>query len=158
MRLTFGLENIRSAWNIGSVFRTSDALGADVILTGYTPRPRDATLPMIKKTAIGAEEWIAWEEFTRAEEAVEHYPNSLHLAIEITDESLNIYDFLKTEGVFEGYDHVVLWFGNEIHGVSDGLVRACKHAIHLPMKGKKESLNVASSLAASGYLFLEHVR
>jgi 23S rRNA (guanosine2251-2'-O)-methyltransferase len=157
MRLTFGLENIRSSWNVGSVFRTSDALGADVILTGYTPRPRDATLPMIKKTAIGAEEWVVWEEFTRAEEAVENYSNSLHLAIEITDKSLDIYQYLKTTDDFKHFDHVILWFGNEIHGVSDGLIRACKHAIHLPMKGKKESLNIASSLAATGYLFLEHV-
>jgi tRNA G18 (ribose-2'-O)-methylase SpoU len=53
--MTFVLENIRSAWNVGAIFRTADALGASIILIGYTAKPVGLALKLVKKTAIGAE-------------------------------------------------------------------------------------------------------
>ncbi len=161
--MTFVLCNIRSAWNVGSAFRTADCLGAKVILVGYTPRPVGATLKLIAKTAIGAETFVAWEEFEKVQEVFAKYDKNVHLAAEISSESNDIFDFINPAS--SGFDsnskiwqqikaqnEVLIWFGNEIHGVEPEVLSACERTLHLPMWGQKESLNVASCLAAFGYL------
>jgi len=155
--MTFVLENIRSAWNVGSAFRTADCLNANIILTGYTPRPIGNNIKLIQKTAIGAQDFVKWEEFELAEDVFLKYPNQVHLAAEITQTSLNIFDFISDtkdidlKGIIANQE-VFIWFGNEIHGVEPNVLQRCNKTIHLPMWGKKESLNIASSLAAFGYL------
>lgn len=152
--MTFVLDNIRSGWNVGSVFRTSDSLGAKVILVGYTPRPVGKTLEVVKKTAIGAEKTVDWEEFSHFQEVFEKYPDKNHFAIEISDTSTNIFDYLKNPENLEFIKDGYFWFGNEIHGVSNDLQKMCKETLHLPMNGQKESLNIANTVAATGYLVL----
>ena len=147
--MTFVLENIRSGWNVGSILRTCDALGWNVILVGYTPQPVDANMKQISKTAIGAEKTVNWKHFDHSQEVFDQYKTSKHLAIEISDKSININDYLKSNKFDE---NTLLWLGNEIHGVSELVRNQVDHELHLTMKGIKESLNVASAACAIGYL------
>ena len=151
--MTIVLENIRSAWNVGSIMRSCDALGCDLILVGYTPCPVGLNLKLITKTAIGAEKNVKWEHFEHSQEVFENYPNKIHLAIEISDRSELIYDFLKTAKTkYNSDNNFLVWFGNEIHGVSELVNSQASTQLHLPMNGKKESLNVSSCMCSVGYL------
>lgn len=150
-KLTVVLDNVRSAWNVGSIFRTCDAIGADIILIGYTPTPTGKTLPLINKTAIGAENNINWKHFNHYQEVLSLYKDGLHLGIEISETSKNIFEYIKESPILE--NNIYLWFGNEIHGLEDTLQKQLSTTLHLPMEGKKESLNVSSCVCATGYLF-----
>lgn len=152
-QLVLALENIRSAWNVGAIMRTCDALGAELLLVGYTARPVGKIKDRIKKTSIGAENWVKWKHIDHASEALELYKNAMHLAIEIDPKSLDIYSYLNGHGSsLKEFDHVVLWLGNEIHGVSENVIYNAEATLHLPMNGKKESLNVATTAGIAGYL------
>lgn len=158
MKLKIVLDNIRSAWNVGAIMRTCDALGADLILVGYTPKPIGQSLNLIKKTAIGAENTVHWQHFTHFQEVFDKYPNqnyrNYHFAIELSDNSQSIFEYLSKNGQDLMNKNLFLWFGNEIHGVSEDLQINMKAILHLPMNGSKESLNVSSCVCATGYLFL----
>ena len=98
MKITIVLPNIRSAWNIGSIFRTCDALGFEIILAGYTARPIGKSLDLIKKTAIGAENTVKWQYFEHPISILEAFPSEekrQHLGIEINSTSLDLYDYLQ---------------------------------------------------------------
>jgi len=182
--MTIVLVNVRSAWNVGSIMRTCDALGASLVLVGYTPKPVGASLKLIQKTAIGAEKTIIWQHFEHWNEVLTQLSTQLHIAIEISATSRNVFEFfqawkqlvkassnleleLQDNPVFQGLswekieilktvnlDQICLWFGNEIHGLEPSLCRQLDFELHLPMKGMKESLNVANTVCAVGYLFL----
>lgn len=149
-KITIVLDNVRSAWNVGSIMRTCDALGMDLILVGYTPLPVGKSLAVIKKTAIGAEETVKWSNFSHFQEVLENYPKANHFAIEINQSSQNIFNFGQQIKSLEG--EIMLWFGNEIHGLPDEFCSTAKAVLHLPMNGTKESLNVSSTVCAVGYL------
>jgi len=152
----FALNNIRSGWNVGSAFRTADSLGAKLILVGYTASPNSKTLKIINKTAIGSEQNVEWEKCSHFQEIFAKYSisdNFQHFAIEISKASQNLIDFIKIHRTQIDLDKTILWFGNEIHGIENDLLRSCQAELHLPMLGKKESLNIASSLAVAGYFF-----
>jgi 23S rRNA (guanosine2251-2'-O)-methyltransferase len=149
-KITIVLDNVRSGWNVGSIMRTCDALGADLILVGYTPLPLGKSLAVIKKTAIGAEQSVKWSNYTHFQEVLENYPLANHLAIEISQYSQNLFESQSLVKEMQG--DIFLWFGNEIHGLSDQLCHSAKAVLHLPMKGSKESLNVSSTVCAVGYL------
>lgn len=152
----FVLDNIRSAWNVGAIMRTCDAVGAEkLILVGYTPLPTGKTLKLIKKTAIGAENTVSWEHYKNFQEVFANYPPEKfdHLGVEISSKSENVYNFLEKEKV--DLNRTLLWLGNEIHGLQEDLVDCLKKEIHLPMLGMKESLNVSSTMCTMAYLFLQ---
>jgi 23S rRNA (guanosine2251-2'-O)-methyltransferase len=153
------LDNIRSAWNVGAILRTCDAIGADLILVGYTPKPIGKTLKMIKKTSIGSEEWVNWESYDHYQQVLDKYSEGVHLAIEINQQSNLIYNFLKNDlpEIKVQQKELYIWFGNEIHGLQPNFLTQLAYVVHLPMLGKKESLNVASTVCAVGYLILEHL-
>ncbi len=178
------LNNIRSGWNVGAIIRTCDAIGADLILVGYTPQPIGSTLKIIQKTAIGAEKTVSWVHFTCWQEVLENFQNYTQIGIEISKNSQNIFDFLKRSKIYttkkKGFnqenqpqfnflakdttkihtiylDKTLLWFGNEIHGLESSLCEQLDFELHLPMYGFKESLNVASTVCAVGYLLLSRV-
>ena len=152
--MTIILENIRSAWNVGSVMRSCDALGFDLILVGYTPCPVGHNLKLITKTAIGAQNIVKWTHYEHSQEVLDTYKDSVHLAIEISNESHNIYDFLRSaKAKYVSSENIMVWFGNEIHGVSQLVCDQATAQLHLPMKGSKESLNVSSCMCTIGYLF-----
>ena len=141
------LDSIRSAHNVGSIFRTSDGAGVSrIILCGYTPAPVDRfgrVQPEIKKTSLGASEMIAWEQ-QEAEEDIQDRIASLKskgftiVAIEQTSDAVSLYDF-------EVPQKAAYIFGNEIDGVCQGLLALCDVVVEIPMAGQKESLNVGVS-------------
>lgn len=133
--------------------RTCDAVGAKLVLIGYTPKPEGKTLKMVAKTAIGAESTVSWKHYDSAQEVLNEQADAEHVAIEISYTSEDIIEYL---GQQQGLDlsNVFLWFGNEISGLEPDLVSQMSKELHLPMLGMKESINVASCVCATSYLFL----
>lgn len=136
------LHNIRSAYNVGAMFRTADAAGVKkVYLTGYTPTPIDRfgrVQKEIAKTALGAEKSISWEHQSRITSLITKLKREgiLIVALEQTNQSENYKDvYIKKS--------LALIVGNEVRGISQQICDQCDRVIEIPMKGKKESLNVS---------------
>lgn len=144
------LENIRSMHNVGSVFRTADAFLAEgIYLCGYTPRPphRD-----IHKTALGATETVTWQYAESAYEAIQPLKSSGYqiVGVEQVAGSIPLQHFKSPAG-----GKLVLVFGNEVEGVSNGVLSLCNACIEIPQFGMKHSLNVS---VAAGMVLWELVR
>jgi tRNA G18 (ribose-2'-O)-methylase SpoU len=144
------LHNIRSAHNVGSIFRTADAAGAErVFLSGYTPTPIDAfgrPQPEIAKTALGAEKALPWEHYASAVLLIERLRREGWRIVGVEqDPRAEDYQSLTLSGP------TVFVFGNEVRGLSPALRKKCDQLIDIPMHGTKESLNV--SVAAGVILF-----
>jgi 23S rRNA (guanosine2251-2'-O)-methyltransferase len=142
------LENIRSAYNVGSVFRTSDAFLIEAIyICGYSAKPPHKE---IKKTALGAEETVTWKHFKTTAEAVE----------EVKRKGYKVYSVEQVENSvslekFEIYDLVAVVFGNEVTGVEQSTIALCDGCIEIPQLGMKHSLNIATAV---GVVLWELVR
>jgi tRNA G18 (ribose-2'-O)-methylase SpoU len=144
------LENIRSAYNVGSVFRTADAfLLESVYLVGYTAFPPHKE---IRKTALGAEESVNWKHFKTMSEAIDaiHQLGYALVAAEQTDRSVPLH--LWEEPASPG---LALVMGNEVTGVEQDTLEACEHVVEIPQLGMKHSLNIAT---AAGVVLWEIVR
>ncbi len=144
------LENIRSAYNVGSVFRTADAfLLNGIYLTGYTAQPPHKE---IKKTALGAEETVSWIHFTNANEAVLDLKANGYkvFAVEQAEQSISLE---KIEVTVD--EKIALIFGNEVTGVEQETIKLCDGCIEIPQLGMKHSLNIAT---AAGVVLWEVVR
>ena len=144
------LENIRSAYNVGSVFRTADAFLLEAIyITGYTCVPPHKE---IKKTALGAEESVDWKHFTNANEAIKALKENGYkvYAIEQAMKSLKLQNLL-----FGSNDKIAVIFGNEVTGVEQETILQCDGCIEIPQLGMKHSLNIAT---AAGVVLWELVR
>jgi tRNA G18 (ribose-2'-O)-methylase SpoU len=144
------LENIRSAYNVGSVFRTADAfLIQSIYIIGYSAKPPHKE---IKKTALGAEETVEWKYFKTSAEAVEDLrANGFSVyAAEQAEKSiiLNNVNSLKKE-------KLAIIFGNEVSGVEQSTINLCDGCIEIPQLGMKHSLNIAT---AAGVVLWEIVR
>ncbi|MBQ9285111.1 MAG: RNA methyltransferase [Bacteroidaceae bacterium] len=136
--LTVVLDSVRSLYNVGSVFRSCDAFRvAEVVLCGITATPPNAE---IHKTALGAEDSVAWRYFKDTMEAVAalHAEDYTLLAIEQCEGSTMLQDFEPVEG--KKYAVVL---GNEVKGVQQQVVDACDACIEIPQFGTKHSLNVS---------------
>lgn len=150
MPLTLVLDNVRSLNNIGSMFRTADAFAIErVMLCGISAVPPS---PEIHKTALGAEESVAWQYFPTTLEAVE----ALHVAgvtvccLEQVKESVGLQDFMPETG--KSYAIVV---GHEVEGVDQAVVDACDVCLEIPQRGTKHSMNVAVSAGVAMWHFFE---
>lgn len=139
------LDNIRSAHNVGSIFRTSDGAGVSrIILCGYTPAPTDRfgrVQGEILKTSLGASEMIKWEAVATEVEItamIQELKDSgfIVVAVEQTPHAVSLFDFVVP-------NNVAYIFGNEIDGVSSMLLQLCDAIVEIPMAGQKESLNVS---------------
>ena len=144
------LENIRSAYNVGSVFRTSDAfLLESIYLIGYTCVPPHKE---IKKTALGAEDTVHWKHFPTASTAIESLRQEGFkiFAIEqaVNSKPLQSVDFTADE-------KIAVVFGNEVTGVEQATIELCNACIEIPQLGVKHSLNIAT---AAGVVLWEIVR
>ena len=135
------LDNIRSLNNVGSAFRTSDAFGIEkIILCGITGTPphRD-----IHKTALGAQETVAWEHAATTKLAIERLKSEGYkiALIEQIDTSISLekYPFSKEE-------KTAFVFGNEVFGVSEEVLELADVAIEIPQFGAKHSLNVSVTI------------
>ncbi|OAG27820.1 RNA methyltransferase [Thermodesulfatator autotrophicus] len=131
------LENVRSAWNVGSILRTGEAAGfSHFYLGGITPTPEHKG---VAKTALGAEKKVSWS----------YNPNTLEVIRELKDTGYFILA-LETEGSILWHPDmslpkgpVALVVGNELCGVDPELLKECNLVLRLPMRGGKCSLNVS---------------
>lgn len=137
------LEDIRSALNVGAIFRTCDAVGASkLVLSGITPHPPH---PKIPKTALGAIDSVDWEYVADTKAAIDKYAKISNLiAVELTPTAYDLYKYK-----FE--QPTALVFGNEISGVSEYALMKAKACVKIPMHGIKESLNISTSLGITAY-------
>ena len=144
------LDNIRSTYNVGSIFRTSDGAGIDrLYLCGITPTPEH---PKVGKTALDAERSVPWEHSWSVTDTVKKLREEgyLVLALEGGSSASDIFDSL--EEIREADRPVALVVGNEISGVDPEAVSNSSMCIYIPMEGVKESLNVASAFGIAAYL------
>jgi len=151
------LDNIRSAWNVGSMFRTADGLGIEKLyLCGITPTPENES---VAKTALGAENAVTWEHSNNALETANQLKADGHTLIALEqDERATVLGDPSTSLRFAQGDKLILIIGNEVTGVDPALLGLCDHIIHIPMRGRKHSLNVEVAFAIAAYTLLsEHV-
>ena len=134
------LDNIRSAFNVGSIFRTVDAAGWDSVLVGGTTPGHENQ--QVVKTAMGCTQWIPQE-------------STDHLADILMKEKKAGYTVIGLETVEDSQNHLefewpekgIVVLGNEEYGISQSTMQACDRFVHLPMQGKKNSVNVANAFA-----------
>jgi 23S rRNA (guanosine2251-2'-O)-methyltransferase len=134
------LDNIRSMNNIGSIFRTADAfLLEGVYLCGVTATPPHRE---IQKTALGATESVNWKHFPTTIDAVSSLKNDGYIVYAVEQaENSTMLDRLKLSD-----KKIALVFGNEVSGVEQSVIDACKGCIEIPQYGTKHSLNLAVSV------------
>lgn len=143
------LENVRSAYNVGSVFRTADAfLLQGICICGYTARPPHKE---IKKTALGSEDTVHWTHFPNAAEAIAHLRSEGYkiYAVEQTEGSIALQKFARDD-----HDKIAVVFGNEVTGVEQSTISLCDGSIEIPQLGMKHSLNIS---VAAGIVLWELV-
>lgn len=141
------LHDIRSLWNVGSMFRTADSFAIEkVYLTGYTALPPRRE---IAKTALGADSWVPWEGDLSPESVIEMCRNDgFHIvALEITEGAVPLLEFASDADI-------LLIVGNEVSGVPSELMQLSDDTVSIAMLGKKESLNVSVSAGIA----LHHLR
>lgn len=154
--VTVVLPDIRSSYNIGSIFRTCDAVGLNnIVLAGYSPRPVDKfNRPQkeIAKTALGAEKDISWIYVESPQKALRDLKKKGFriIAVEQTEKSINYKVFFKdlfknNKKQKESELKLAVVFGTEVTGISKSLLKLCDDFIDIPMRGNKESLNVSVS-------------
>ena len=136
------LHNVRSAHNVGSIFRTADAAGVNhIFLSGYTPKPLDRfgrPQKEIAKTALGAEKSIPWKSYASPTSLVMRLKRDGWRVVGVEqDERARDYRSFAARG------KTLFIFGNEVQGISKPLRARCDELIEIPMRGTKESLNVA---------------
>ena len=144
------LENIRSAYNVGSVFRTADAFLIEAIyIVGYSAKPPHKE---IKKTALGAEETVEWKYFKTTTEAID----------ELRSKGFQVFAAEQAEGSYllheiktEPEEKIAIIFGNEVTGVEQSVMEISDGCIEIPQLGMKHSLNIAT---AAGVVLWELVR
>ena len=132
------LDNIRSAHNVGSAFRTADSFKADkVLLCGISAVPPSAE---IHKSALGAEDSVEWIHFDRTQDAVAALKAEGYtvIAVEQTVNSVKLNDFKSVPG-----NRYALVFGNEVDGVQQDVVDSSDFSLEVPQWGTKHSLNVS---------------
>jgi len=138
------VDNVRSLWNVGSIFRTADACGVRQLylagITGCPPRPE------IAKTALGAEESVAWS----------YHAASLAALAQVREQGFTPVALESSPGAvsldrMDWPDRCCLVIGNEVAGVSPELLDACPDHVRIPMLGVKQSLNVAVAFGIAAH-------
>ncbi len=141
------LDSLRSTLNVGSIFRTADGAGASHIhCCGTTPTPDH---PKIAKTSLGAEDFLPWT----------YVPNALDLVLSKKSAGYAILSIEATQNSADIFTHrqpnvdspILLVMGNEISGVDPEILQLSDHILHIPMAGKKDSLNVAVAFGIAIY-------
>lgn len=144
------LHNLRSAQNVGAIFRTAEAAGAaKIYLTGYTPAPIDRfgrPNRAVLKSALGAEKFVQWEKFQNISKLISKLKTISYklIALEQSDKSV---DYRKVKIT----SPTAILLGNEVRGLSSAVLKKCDVIAEIPMRGQKESLNVA--VATGVFLF-----
>lgn len=152
------LHRVRSAYNVGSIFRSADGIGVDkIFITGFTQSPSDKEYllqskaeKMLSKTALGADKYIPWEKSKNLGKVLDRLKKEGFeiLALEQNEESIDYRDYKPGK-------KVVLILGNEPRGIDKRILRKCDKIIEIPMRGQKQSLNVAVAFGIAGYKLTE---
>ena len=143
------LDNIRSANNVGSMFRTSESAGIrQLYLCGLTPSPEKNNA--LSKSALGAEERVAWSAHTNAVRVIEHLKNDGYqiIALECLEEAENLFSTPQTGNL---PTKVALVVGSEPAGVDPGILSLADRVLYIPMAGQKTSLNVSVAFGVAVY-------
>lgn len=158
-KLSLILHNIRSSYNIGAIFRTADGAGVEKIyLSGYTMTPYDEkneayptrAQKMLAKTALGAEKEIPWEKVESIDDLIDNLRKK-KIKIAALEQSKNSVDIKKYKPGFP----LALILGNEVEGLEGKILEKADVATEIPMRGKKESLNVSVAAGIAIYHILE---
>ena len=139
------VDNVRSAWNVGSILRTADGSGfGHAFLCGITPTPEQAE---VRKTALGAERFVTWSQHKDAVKLVEKLRKEgwRVWALEFAEGAVPIH------GVEGDKRKTVLIVGSEVTGVDPGLLEVADKIFYLPMRGQKRSFNVAVAFGAAAF-------
>ena len=142
LSVTVLLDDVRSLYNVGSVFRTSDAFRIErIILCGITATPENS-LVEIHKTALGAEQTVSWHYEKKCLDAVRKLKEKGYtiVAVEQVENSTKLSDLIVDKKI-----KYALVFGNEVKGVNENVVNECDIALEIPQFGTKHSLNVSVS-------------
>ncbi|HEV7449359.1 MAG TPA: TrmH family RNA methyltransferase [Candidatus Paceibacterota bacterium] len=137
------LHNIRSAHNVGSMFRTADGAGVGrIILSGYTPDhldPKGKERRDFVKVSLGAEKFVPHERAKQLSAALKKLKAEGYtiVAVELTDSAVNIFDYTPHKDA-----KLAIVMGNEVRGINKQNLKYCDAVVMIPMRGKKESLNV----------------
>ncbi len=154
MKIVLILYNIRSLYNVGSIFRTADGAGVEKIyLCGITPAPVDRfgkERKQLTKVSLGAEKYVEWQKVNEISKLVKKLKQEGYkiFAVEQDEKSKPYY---RVKHQASGIKKVVLIFGNEVKGIPSSILEVVDGILEIPMSGKKESLNV--SVAAGVVLF-----
>lgn len=147
------LDDIRSAYNVGSVFRTADAFRVDkLFLCARTSRPDHVE---IYKTALGAEDVVSWEYYENTLDCILHLKNEgyMLIGIEQTDSSLNLDTYNPQVG-----NKYALILGNEVEGVNLEVLKTCDVVLEIPQEGTKHSLNISVAAGVVMWEFFKKLK
>jgi 23S rRNA (guanosine2251-2'-O)-methyltransferase len=150
------LHNIRSSHNVGSMFRTADGAGVGrIILSGYTPDhldPKGRERRDFIKVSLGAEKFIPFSRTRQLSPALKKLRAEGYtiVAVELTENSIDIFDYKPKKGA-----KLAIVMGNEVRGISKQSLRHCDVAVQIPMRGKKESLNVGVACGIALFTLLK---
>ncbi len=134
------LDNVRSAHNVGSIFRISDAfLIEKIYMCGVTSKPPHKD---IRKTALGASESVEWEHHNNSTDCIQQLKKKGYqiISIEQAEQAVMLNDFMPKKGI-----KYALVFGNEVKGVEQSIVSESDIVIEIPQYGTKHSLNISVS-------------
>lgn len=148
------LHRIRSAYNVGSMFRTADGVGIDkIFVTGFTQAPSDKRFElqskaekMLSKTALQADKYVLWEKERDISKVIEKLKKEGFQIVALEQDEKSI-DYKK----FKPSSMVALIVGNEPRGIDKRILKKCNKIINIPMRGKKKSLNVAVATGIATY-------
>lgn len=147
------LHNIRSVENVGAMFRTSDAAGINKIyLTGYTPAPIDRfgrKRKDLAKSALGAENFVKWEQKKNIFPLLARLKKEKYFMIAI-EQARNSVDYKKVKLK----NRNIILVGAEVGGLPKSILKKCDIIAEIPMRGKKESLNVSVALGIALFRIL----
>lgn len=140
------LNNIRSLHNVGSIFRTADAAGVEKIyLCGITPEPLDRfgkIRPQLEKVSLGAEKTVAWEKVRSAPALISKLKKQGYEIFSI-EQSRNSIPYYRAKVNKKNVKNLALVLGNEVRGLPAAVLKKSDRILEIPMRGEKESLNVA---------------
>ena len=150
------LDNVLDTYNIGGLFRLADAVAAEkIILCGGSETPPSSR---IHKAAVGTEEWVAWEYYKTAEEALKELKTKdSKLKIVVVEQSKSSIPYTQYQ-IPDTTKAVALVVGHETDGVSPEVLKLADHILEIPMFGVNKSLNVIVSAAIVTYKIVEALR
>ncbi len=143
------LDNIRSPFNVGSMFRSADCFGiGSLALCGITLTPESLK---VQRTAMGTTEHVDWTHFDQTLTAIENYRKKGYriLALETGEQAIRL-------DAVQNFDYTAFVFGNEEFGIPEEHLAECDQVVRIPLVGIKNSLNVANTFAIVGYQILSH--